>query len=65
MPTYDAKSLKVVDALDAGILDPTKVVTTALKNSSSVAGTVLTTESVIYSEKEKGEVNLNDPMMGM
>jgi chaperonin GroEL len=64
LPTYDAKNLKVVDAFEAGILDPTKVVITAIKNSSSVAGTILTTESVVYSEKEKGD-NAMDPMMGM
>ena len=67
LPTYDAKNLKVVDAFEAGILDPTKVVITAIKNSASVAGTILTTESVVYLEKEKGEANNNmmDPMMGM
>ncbi len=66
LPTFDAKNLKVVDAFDAGILDPTKVVITAIKNSSSVAGTILTTESVVYLEKEKGDSNnMMDPMMGM
>lgn len=64
-PTYDAKRLEIVDAFEAGILDPTKVVITALKNAASVAGTVLTTESVIYEKKSDKESDTPDPMMGM
>ena len=62
--TYDAKAGKVVDALEEGIIDPTKVVITALKNAASVAGTILTTESVIFEKKDKGET-ASDPMAGM
>lgn len=50
--TYDAKSQKVVDAIDAGLLDPVKVTRVALENAASVAGTILTTESVIFEKKE-------------
>ena len=64
-PTFDAKSELVVDSIQSGIIDPTKVVTTALKNAASVAGTILTTESVIYAKKEKGDKPASDPMMGM
>ena len=42
--------------IGAGIIDPTKVVRTALQNAASVAGLVLTTEAGIYElpeEKEK------------
>lgn len=60
---YDAKSHKMVNALEAGIIDPAKVVITALKNATSVAGTVLTTESVVFEKKDKDEKA--DPMMGM
>lgn len=61
---YDAKSGKFVNFREAGIIDPTKVVLTALKNAVSVAGTVLTTESVIFEKKEKGEQTQPDfPMM--
>lgn len=63
-PTYDAKKMQVVDAIEAGVIDPTKVVITALKNSSSVAATILTTESVIYEKKDEKEVDAN-PMAGM
>ena len=61
---YDAKNHKIVDAFEAGIIDPAKVVITALKNASSVAGTILTTESVIFEKLGKDEKPA-DPMMGM
>lgn len=61
---YDAKSHKMVNALESGIIDPAKVVITALKNATSVAGTVLTTESVVFEKKDKDEKG-QDPMMGM
>lgn len=54
-PTYDAKKMQVVDAFESGLLDPTKVTITALKNGASVAGTVLTTESVLFEEREQHE----------
>jgi chaperonin GroEL len=61
---YDAKNHKIVNALEAGIIDPTKVVITALRNAASVAGTILTTESVVFEKKDKEE-KTQDPMMGM
>lgn len=63
--TYDAKNFKVVEALDAGIIDPTKVVVTAIKNASSVAGTILTTEAIVYEKKDDKDQPQMDPMMGM
>jgi chaperonin GroEL len=50
--------------LEAGILDPTKVVRLAIENAASVAGTILTTETVIYEEpvKEKKENNFGNEM---
>jgi len=60
---YDAKNHKMVNAFEAGIIDPAKVVITALKNATSVAGTILTTESIVFEKKEKDEKA--DPMMGM
>jgi len=60
---YDAKNHKIVDAFESGIIDPAKVVITALKNATSVAGTILTTESVVFEKKDKNEKP--DPMMDM
>jgi chaperonin GroEL len=55
--TYDAKKQEIVDAFTAGLLDPAKVTRTALENAASVAGTILTTESVIFEKKEDKKEN--------
>ena len=60
--TYNAKTGKVVDAYKEGLLDPVKVTRTAIENAASVAGTILTTESVIFEKKEEKE---DDGGMGM
>ena len=44
---YDINAGAYVDILEAGILDPTKVARSALTNAASVAGMVLTTESLV------------------
>jgi chaperonin GroEL len=62
--TYDAKAQKVVIADQVGLLDPTKVTRTALENAASVAGTILTTESVIFEKKDEKKKDDNS-MMGM
>ena len=49
---YDAYNEAYVDMIPAGIVDPTKVTRSALQNASSVASTVLTTESLVADIKE-------------
>lgn len=49
---FDALNEKYVDMVAAGILDPAKVTRSALQNATSVASTLLTTESVVASIKE-------------
>jgi chaperonin GroEL len=44
---YDAAKDETVDMFEAGIIDPTKVVRTALQNASSVAGLMVTTEALV------------------
>jgi chaperonin GroEL len=61
---YDAKNHEMVDAFQSGIIDPAKVVITAVKNAASVAGAILTTESVVFEKEDKDEKPQN-PMMGM
>jgi chaperonin GroEL len=64
--TYNAKTNQVVDAFETGLLDPTKVTRTALENASSVAGTILTTESVIFEKKDsKKDDSIDMGMAGM
>ena len=49
---FDALNETYVNLIDAGILDPAKVTRSALQNATSVASTLLTTESVVASIKE-------------
>ena len=50
---YDASVGQYGNMLDLGIIDPTKVVKTALQNAASIAGLLLTTEcSITFDEKE-------------
>ncbi len=51
---FDARSEKIVDMLEAGIIDPAKVTKQALLNASSIAGLMLTTEAVVSEIKEDG-----------
>jgi chaperonin GroEL len=51
---YNAASEEYEDLMKAGIIDPTKVVRTALLNAASVAGLLLTTEAMV-AEKPKEE----------
>ena len=57
---YDAQNEKYVDFIDAGIVDPTKVVRVALQNAASVAGLLITTEAMIADRPEKK----SPPMQG-
>ena len=50
---YDAYNEAYVDMIEAGILDPAKVTRSALQNATSVASTLLTTESVVANIKEE------------
>ncbi len=49
---FDALKEEYVNMVDAGILDPAKVTRSALQNATSVASTLLTTESVVADIKE-------------
>ena len=49
---FDAYKEEYVNKIDAGILDPAKVTRSALQNATSVASTLLTTESVVANIKE-------------
>jgi chaperonin GroEL len=52
---FDANTEKYVDLVKAGIIDPTKVVRTALQNAASVAGLMLTTEVMVAEVPEEKE----------
>jgi chaperonin GroEL len=50
---FDAQAEKYVDLVDAGIVDPTKVVRTALQDASSVAALLITTEAMVADRPAK------------
>jgi chaperonin GroEL len=57
---YDAGKDEFTKMIDAGIIDPTKVVRTALQNAASVASLMITTEAMIAEKPEEKK-----PMAGM
>ncbi len=63
---WDASKMKYCDLWNAGIVDPAKVTITALENSASVAGLVLTTECLITDipEDKKDDRSNRGGMMG-
>jgi len=58
---YNAETDVYEDLIKAGVIDPTKVVRTALQNAASIAGLLLTTEAVVV---EKAEDTPMPPMPG-
>ena len=62
---FDALKEEYVDMVAAGILDPAKVTRSALQNATSVAATLLTTESVVANIKEDAPAMPAGGGMGM
>ena len=63
---FDALKGEYVEMVEAGILDPAKVTRSALQNATSVASTLLTTESVVSTIKEDNPVpSMPQGPMGM
>ena len=62
---FDALHEEYVDMVSAGILDPAKVTRSALQNATSVASTLLTTESVVANIKEDAPAMPAGGMGGM
>jgi len=59
---FNADEEKVEDLVQAGVIDPTKVVRVAIQNASSIAGLLLTTEAIIAELPEKKKAG--PPMPG-
>ena len=65
---YDAQNEEYVDMFSKGIIDPTKVVRSALQDAASIAGLLITTEAMIADkpeEKDSGPVMPPGGMGGM
>ena len=52
---YDALNGTFVNMVESGIIDPAKVTRSALQNAASIAGMILTTETLIVDEPEEEE----------
>ena len=61
---FDAQTESYVDLVEEGIVDPTKVVRTALQNAASVAGLLITTEAMV-AERPKADSAPGMPAGGM
>ena len=61
---FDAQEEKYTDMVKAGIIDPTKVVRTALQDASSIAGLVITTEAMVAEIPKKASATPAAPDMG-
>jgi len=61
---FDAQTEKFVNMHEAGIIDPTKVVRSALQNAASIASLMLTTEAVINEVPEEKKAGGGAPGMG-
>ena len=62
---FDAQKLDYVDLIKTGIVDPTKVVRTALQDAASVAGLMITTEAIITDKPEDSKPAVGGPGGGM
>jgi chaperonin GroEL len=62
---YDAQTGEYVDMVKSGIIDPTKVVRTALQDAASVAALLITTEAMIAERPEKKAAPMGGPGGGM
>jgi chaperonin GroEL len=63
---FNAESEKYEDLMDAGVIDPTKVVRYAIQNAASVAGLMLTTEAMVAEKpEEKKDMPAMPPGGGM
>jgi len=58
---YDASNSTFGNMFDIGIIDPTKVVKTALINAASVAGLLLLTDCAIYEDEEEQDLSIIGP----
>ena len=61
---FDAQTEKYTDMIQAGIIDPTMVVRTALQDAASIAGLLITTEAMVAEKPEPKSAMPAPPDMG-
>ena len=59
---FNARTEQYEDLVDSGVIDPTKVVRTAIENAASIAGLLLTTEALVTDmpEENQGAAHVDD-----
>lgn len=62
---FNAATLKWVDMMKAGIIDPLKVTRSALQNASSISGLLLTTEAIIIEENKEVAKPIGTPPISL
>ena len=60
----DARTGKQVDLIEAGVIDPVKVSYTALRNAASVAGLILTTQTLVAKKPDNFDITAGPAMGG-
>ena len=60
---FDAQKMEYLDLIQSGVIDPTKVVRTALENATSAASMFLTTECVVAEKPEEKKDKGGMPQM--
>jgi chaperonin GroEL len=61
----NARTGEYEDLIKAGVIDPTKVVRSALQNAASIAALILTTETLVTEEPEKDKKGMPGGHPGM
>ncbi|PPR77866.1 MAG: hypothetical protein CFH01_01325, partial [Alphaproteobacteria bacterium MarineAlpha2_Bin1] len=61
---FNASNESYGDLLKEGVMDPAKVVRTALEHAASVSGLLITTEAGVADKPEKSEASPSAPDMG-
>jgi chaperonin GroEL len=61
---FNAQTERYENLVKAGVIDPAKVVRSALQNAASIASLLLTTEAVVSQLPEKGEAGHASPAGG-
>jgi len=61
---FDARTGKFIDLVEAGIIDPVRVTATAVRNAASVAGLILTTQTLIATKPDGVDITAGPAMGG-
>ena len=61
---FDARTGAFIDLVEAGVIDPVRVTATAVRNAASVAGLILTTQTLIATKPDNFDITAGPAMGG-